>query len=368
MVLQSSGWQNTEQEELVQTAIENIKNNGLCFLKSFQSHVSPDLLLAVLDSVGERFPYYYIETLLQELKTINWKTFTAGDLSSLFTILACTSKNSGIPLCHLGRLMHSMLQSNGRHLSAIDVATIVLALFNDGWTDSIDAVGLLLQSLLPDEWREKHAPALLCSILAQLISEGDLDLMQFHQLDSVEHDSSANSAIRLGQLLDSMGVRGIDVCARVISLYFTFYYDVNASSGLFLGRVLQQLSFAHEMSTVHIDNSIVSTGTRRSSGYDWRLELAIDMCCGLCMKFCSLNEPLNWKADAGQMAYSIGEVLFPLRNTWTVGDVKELVRALRSPDSFPSNCRPASLRLVLQILEGLGVNEDLFELNECSFG
>lgn len=447
----------------------------------------PQHLVGLVDAlggnVGTSFPFSLLLQLLHDLD-VRWRSFSSGDLSALFLVLVLVAKAQRVPVEFVGTFMAALLGS-ARPLSPADAAAITLALFDDGWADKVQSVGLLLKALLSEQWRIDRAPEYVSCLVAQLIAGEELDLLDFHDLDAIEQDSSHNLAVRLGILLDSMSIApphaGPEVSARIASMFisrfgpratiysnvhqgYDFFTSVSSPSGagaagagageqgesdqqtpragLFIGRVLQQLSFAQEQprythyinysndnssSMVHEGSnkncaaaagsdgggaslsqhhndwnnfqlpastammslsatpaSTTTTGTAdhnnnntgkaatptkmpdSSQKSGWKTSDATRLCCRLCAELCSLSDSaVDWRMDGGHNAYLIGECLRPLKigaRGWSPSDVKELVAALQNASKFPPGCRPASKRVILQVLEGLGSSDDDFQI------
>jgi len=457
----------------------------------------PQHLVGLIDALGGNggtsFPFSLLLQLLHDLD-VRWRSFSSGDLSALFLVLVLVAKAQRVPVEFVGSFMAALLGS-ARPLSPADAAAITLALFDDGWADKVESVGHLLKALLSEQWRIDRAPEYISCLVSQLIAGEELDLLDFHELDAIEQDSSHNLAVRLGILLDSMSIApphaGPEVSARIASLFisrfgpratihsnfhqgYDFFTAVSSPAGagaagageqgesdqqtpragLFIGRVLQQLSFAQEhpryshyinysndnsssmvqqgtnnnnagnatvgdgrvsfggggggdtsiyqhhndwnnfqlpasTAMVSLSTTPASTTTTGTADHNnnnntmgktaisskmpacsqnsgWKTSDATRLCCRLCAELCSLSESaVDWRMDGGHNAYLIGECLRPLKigvGGWSPLDVKELVAALQNASKFPPGCRPASKRVILQVLEGLGSSDDDFEI------
>jgi len=187
----------------------------------------PQHLVGLIDALGghcgTNFPFSLLLQLLHDLD-VRWRSFSSGDLSALFLVLVLVAKAQRVPVEFVGTFMAALLGS-ARPLSPADAAAITLALFDDGWADKVESVGHLLKALLSEQWRIDRAPEYVSCLVAQLIAGEELDLLDFHDLDAIEQDSSHNLAVRLGILLDSMSIApphaGPEVSARIASLFIS---------------------------------------------------------------------------------------------------------------------------------------------------
>jgi hypothetical protein len=157
------------------------------------------------------------------------------------------------------------------------------------------------------------------------------------------------------------------LCANVVRAFIGCFGSANAPNGseagpnvhppradIFIGRVLQQLEFAHETAEPDTGNSVNS----------WRVSAAIGLACSLCA-----GPPdqavYDWRLDRQQHAYCVGEILRQLRPAWPAEDVGMLIDALRIPPAAVCGGLGAGVptRIVAEVIEGLAVDWDVHVLD-----
>lgn len=195
--------------------------------------------------------------------------------------------------------------------------------------------------------------------------------MDFDSLDSLENDAH-NPAIRIGGLLDALILpKGCELalCANIVRAFIATFGNANRPNGsevgpnvhppradIFIGRVLQQLSFAHE-----------SYGPDAAeSQHIWKLSAATGLACSLCAGPQD-NFSYDWRQDRQQHAYCVGEILRELRPRWPHEDVSMLIEALKIPPA--SVCYSTGpmgaggpgvpTRIIAEVVEGLAVSWDV---------
>jgi hypothetical protein len=307
---------------------------------AFGSPVSPQTTVAFLDALcgpaGAGFPAQFVGPLLSDLP-IAWDCFTAVDLGQLMVVLLAFCKAQSAPPEASGVALRAAILKARARLSPRDVAVCARVMWDEGhvWGRS---AGRILGGLLPDHWKLANFAALLCELTAECQRADELDLLDYDAVDKAADRDGGNPAVRIGQLLDTAGLpagKEVDAAAAAVRAFRTRFGDADeimkqigppgsatassgsagsgtgrairpARGGMFVGRVLQQMSFAHEGGYAD---------AKGCGACDWRVAEAVRLACVLCT--ISGGGPgadqYDWRADRTQHAYFVGDVLRQLR-------------------------------------------------------
>lgn len=224
----------------------------------------------------------------------------------------------------VGRSLSQVFQ-RANYVPAPDlIAAAVRYLWDEGFAWG-RVPGALLSHLLDDRWKLSYFPKLICSLVQSCLDSEELDLLDFDSLDAAEQDAH-NPAVRIGLLLDESGLPAgceLALCANIIRAFLANFGAANRANGsesgpnvhppradIFIGRVLQQLSFATDP-----ESTPAEEGTNNNSspaGKSWRVSAAIGLACSLCTGPVN-REEYDWRLDRKQHAYCVGEILRCLR-------------------------------------------------------
>ncbi|KAK9816737.1 hypothetical protein WJX72_004389 [[Myrmecia] bisecta] len=305
--------------------------NVLSKASACQSY-SNSRVVRLIDLLGgarnDAFPFQHVASLLTAFD-VDWSSWDGEDFGELLCVLSLWPECQKDP-AQAGRVLSPLLQHAHAVLEPSFIAQAVRYVWDDGW--SSDMVGPVLAELLPASWREANLSALVLSLVRCLTDGEELDMMDYDYVDSSGHSGDSNPAVRIGKLVDLIGLpanKGFDFAVQTVLSFRQHFHSADCQHGW-------------EPPNYHPPRgSWLCTGPARTASlYDWRLDREVH-------------------------AYYVGDVLHQLREKWSSQDVAELVQGMQRAHNYPGGCQPAPRRIVAEVLDGLGVEWEI-TLPGCS--